>query len=132
MMWIADPCLHADIGKRAVAIVVEKVIGLAVQSPRPAAYRDTAILAEREHGCIRAGARRGRQIVVNVAGNEEIEAAIAVIVAEAGAGRPVPQRDTCLLGHIGKGAIVIVVVEPVLAEVGDVEVGPPIVVVVPY
>ena len=56
---------------------------------------------------------------MNVAGNKEIEAAVAVVVAPGCAGRPVAERDAGLFGDIGKGAVVIVVVEAILAEVGD-------------
>ena len=45
-----------------------------------------------------------------------------------GAGRPV-KGCTGFRGDIGEGAVVVVVVEAVLAKVGDVEVGPTVIVV---
>ena len=59
-------------------------------------------------------------IEVDVAGHEEIETAVAVIVAE-GWRRvdQLPRVHASLLADIGEGAVVIVVVETVLAEVGD-------------
>ena len=41
-----------------------------------------------------------------------------------------PSVHTGLLRDVGEGAVVVVVVEAVLAEVGDVDVGPAVVVVV--
>ncbi len=67
---------------------------------------------------------------MDVAGDEEVEAAVAVVVAPGGAGGPVAERDSGFLGDVGEGAVVVVVVEAVLAEVGDVDVGPAVVVVV--
>ncbi len=69
-------------------------------------------------------------VVVDVAGDEEIEPAVAVVVAPGGAGGPVAERDAGFFGDVGEGAVVVVVVEAVLAEVGDVDVGPAVVVVV--
>ncbi len=67
---------------------------------------------------------------MDVAGHEEIEPAIAVVVAPGCAGGPVAEGDAGLLGYVGEGAVVVVVVEPILAEVGDIDVGPAVVVVV--
>ena len=70
------------------------------------------------------------QVVVDVAGDEEVEPAVAVVVAPGCAGGPVAESDAGLLGNVGERAVVVVVVEAVLAEVGDVDVGPAVVVVV--
>ena len=64
------------------------------------------------------------QVEFHVAGNEKVQLAVAVVIAEGRSGGP----DRCcsahgnasLLGDIRESAIAIVAVEPVLAEVGDV------------
>ena len=65
---------------------------------------------------------------MQVAGDEKIEPAIAVVVAPGCAVAPVAQRHAGFLGHVGEGAVVVVAVEAVLAEVGDKDVGPAVVV----
>ena len=65
---------------------------------------------------------------MNVAGNEDIEPPVAVVVAKARPGGPVAQRDAGRFRNIGEGAVVVVVIETILAVVGDVEVGPAVVV----
>src|ERR1700722_8249121 len=67
---------------------------------------------------------------MDVAWNKQIEATVAVEVPPSGSGRPVAQRYACVLGDICKRPVVIVMVEPVLAEVRHVDIGPAVVVVV--
>ena len=67
---------------------------------------------------------------MHIAGDVQIEQSVAVVVAPGRAGRPVAERHAGLFGHVGEGAVVIVVVEPVLAVVAHVDVGPAVVVVV--
>ena len=100
-----------------------------MQAARAAHDAYAAELAEAEREAFAAG-RADSTVVVDIAGNEEVEPAVAVVVAPGGAGGPVAERDAGLFGNIGEGAVVVVVVEAVLAEVGDVEVGPAVVVVV--
>ena len=69
-------------------------------------------------------------VVVDVTGDKQIETAVAVIVAEGGAGGPVAKLHPGLFGDVGKGAVVIVAVEAIPAEVRHKNVGPAIVVVV--
>jgi hypothetical protein len=68
------------------------------------------------------------QIVVNVTGNKEVEAAIAIVIAESRSRGPIPERHARFLGNVGERSIMIVVIEAILAEVGDVEIGPAVVV----
>ena len=69
---------------------------------------------------------------MKVAGDEEIEPSVAVVVAKSRAGRPSAECHAGFLRYVGEGAIVIVVVETVLSVVRNVEIGPTIVVVVRY
>jgi hypothetical protein len=69
---------------------------------------------------------------VNVAGNKQVEPPVAVVVAKARAGGPVAQRDAGSFSHVGKGSVVVVVVQAVFAVVADVEIGPAVVVEVSH
>ena len=101
------------------------MVGLALEAARAAVDAFAAELAEGEAG-------RGEMVhvPVDVAGDEEVEFAIAVVIAEGCAGGPVAELDAGLFGNVGKGAVVVVVIEAVFAEVRDVEVGPAVVIVV--
>jgi hypothetical protein len=70
------------------------------------------------------------EIVVYVAGDKQVEPTIAVVVAERSARRPVAQSYPGFLGNVGESAIVIIVIEAILAEIGYVQVGPSVVVVI--
>ena len=76
--------------------------------------------------CLLAG--RWSQSLVDVAGNEEVETAVAVVIAPCGGAGPVAELNAGLLGNVRECAIVIVAIEAVLADVGDVNVGPAVVV----
>ena len=108
------------------------MIGLSLKPARSAAYIHTAILALRKAGSPRARLGRMRHIVMNVSWNKQIQPAVAVIVAEARACGPVAERDARLLRHIGEGPIVFVVVQAVLSEVGYVEIGRAVVIVISH
>ncbi len=68
--------------------------------------------------------------VVDVSGNKQIEQPIAIVIAEAGSCGRFSQSDAGLLGDIGERSIVIVAIEAIVAEIGDVEIGPSVVVIV--
>ena len=105
---------------------------LSFQSSRPAEDTDPSVLAKVRDDPPGTGCGRIIEIVVGVPGNKQVKLSVAVVVAERRARRPCAQRDPCFFRHIGKGAVVIVVVEPVLAHVGDIQVRPSVVVVVAY
>src|SRR5580698_193973 len=69
-------------------------------------------------------------VVVNVPRNKEIQFAVTVIVAKCRPCRPVAQRHAGFFCDIGKSAVVIVVIEPVLAKIRDIDVRPAVVVIV--
>ena len=76
-------------------------------------------------------ARRRRRtfgIDVHVTRDEQIEPAVAVVVAEARAGRPAARHDAHALGDVGERAVAIVAIEAVGPVVRDVEVRPAVVV----
>src|SRR5438105_5665752 len=70
------------------------------------------------------------EIVVNVAGNEKVEQAVAVVVAPSCARGPAAKSDARFFGDVGERAVVIVVVEAILSVVGHVNVGPAVVIVI--
>src|SRR5260370_6786660 len=67
---------------------------------------------------------------MHIAGKYQIQTAVAIEVRPRSTRRPVGQRNSGLLGYIGKRAIVIVVVEAILSPVCDEDVGPTIVVII--
>ena len=103
-------------------------VGAAGEAERPARHRDLVVAA------IRAlpRTRRRRRIEVDVVGDEQIEAAVAVVVEEAAAGAPALRRSrhAGLLGHVGERAVAVVVVEDVAAPVADEQIVEAVVVVV--
>ena len=97
------------------------------QSRRSARHHHTLIQA-------RAGFRhrRGCQIEINVVGDEQIETPVAVVVDEGAARIPARAfaRHASLLADIGERAVAVVVIQNVLAEVGDEQIVPAVVVIV--
>ena len=69
-------------------------------------------------------------IPVNVSRDKEIKLAVSVVIAEGGTGGPVSKCNARSFGYIGKRAVVIIVVEAILPVIGDVDVGPAIIVIV--
>ena len=67
---------------------------------------------------------------VDVVGDEQIEAAVAVVVEPRGAGREPGVADTGRVGDVGEAQAAKVAEQAILAERGDVEIGPAVVVVV--
>src|ERR1700758_3499300 len=68
------------------------------------------------------------KVVVDVAGDKQVKAAITVVIAPGSAVGPVSQCDSGLLANIRKSAIVVIAIEAVFAEVGDEDVRPAIIV----
>ena len=125
---IGDAGVLADISEGAVAVVVEEVVRLALEPVRPTQHVDAEEGAERERDAAIALQRLAGEVPMHVAGDEEIEATVAVEIAPGGAGGPIAERHASLRGDIGEGAVVIVAIEAILSEVGDVDVGPAIVI----
>ena len=125
-VFVGDTGAFRGVGEGAVAVVVEEVVGLADEAARTAHDGSSAELA----GGVfeRAGVDAGGHVEVDVARDEEIESAVAVVVAPGGAGGPGVDGYAGLLGDVGEGAVVVVAIEAAFAEVRDEEVGPAIVV----
>jgi len=68
--------------------------------------------------------------VVHVAWDEEVEEAVAIVIAPSRSGGPAAESHAGFFGDVRKSAVVIVVVQAILAEVGDVDVRPTVIVVI--
>src|SRR3954462_6666071 len=108
------------------------MIVLASESARSEEDADTPVLAVIRYDGVGAGRRRVVEVVDSVARHEEVKAPVAIVVSEGGAGGPASKRDSRLLSNIGEGPVVIVMVETIFSQVGDIQVGPAIVVVVAH
>ena len=129
--------LLADIGKGSIAVAVEEVVVRTLKSARAAHDLYSAIQAEVVTSGVGAGERSVFQVEIDIAGHKQIELAVSVVVPEGGAGvvnrhvgRTFVEGHTGLHRDIGKRVIVIVAVEPTGADVGHVEIGPAVVVVI--
>src|ERR1700677_3771774 len=71
-------------------------------------------------------------IVVNITRNKQIQPSITVIVAKGRPRGPVTQGHPRLLRDVRKSAVMVVVVQAVLAIVRDIEIRPAVVVVISY
>ena len=116
-----------NVGEGSIAVVVIQNVLAALQSRRPA--RDHHAFVEARTGF---GHGRGRQIEIDVVGDEQIEVAVAIVVDEGAAGIPARAfaRHASLLADVGESAVAVVVIQNVLAEVGDEQIVPSVVVVV--
>src|SRR5437016_11071172 len=72
------------------------------------------------------------RIKLHIAGNEQVEKTVMIVVSPGGTGRPAADGNSGFFSYVRESSIVVVVVEPVLAVIRDVKVRPPIVVVVAH
>ena len=99
----------------------------ALQSGRPAGDH---------HGLVKARARfrhrSGREVDIDIVGDEEVELAVAIVIDERAASVPAfaVSGDAGLLADVGEGAVAVVVIENVFAEVADEQIVVAVIVVV--
>ncbi len=127
-LCLGDAGLLADIGEGTVAIVVIEGGNAGGQAARAAVDRNSFPIAVR----VFAGLRNRFGVELEVVGDEEIEAAVAVVIDEGAAGAPTisGMKKSGLLRDIGEGAVAIVVIEDVLAPVGQKQIVEAVVIVV--
>src|SRR5439155_8595542 len=122
-----DAGFFADVGERAVTVIVIENVFSAVETRRAASNHNAFVEA-------RAGFGNGRglQVEIDVVGDEEIEAAVAIVVDESAAGVPAlaGAGDAGFFADVGKGAVAVVVVEDVFPEVRDEEIVEAVVIVI--
>src|SRR5690348_6687878 len=88
------------------------------------------------HALIKTWTRFGNggrsQIKIDIVGDEEIKFAVAIVVDESTAGIPplAVAAHAHFVSHIGEGAIAIVVIKNILAEIADEEIFEAVVIVV--
>ena len=103
------------------------MVGLARKAVRSAHDGCAVNLAEDERDAI-GGCWLVMPIVMNVAGNEEIETPVSIVIAEGCAVRPVTQTNSRFFAYVSECAVVIVVVQTVIAVIGNKDIRPAIVV----
>ena len=106
-----------------------ETISRTFQATGTAGDRDSAVLTK----WAAAQFRQMFQIDVHIVRDIQVEVAIIVVIAKGGAGTPaIGITYASFDGDIGESAIVIIVVEHRIFEIGDVKVFPAIVVVVAH
>src|SRR5205823_13877307 len=110
-----------------VAAIVIQRVPAAGESRRTAGDLDPFVAAE-----TRLRRRRGGEVEIDVVGDEEVEASVAIVVEERAAGSPARTRvrQTRAPCDILKPAVGAIVVEPVVSEVADEQIVVAVVVVV--
>ncbi len=153
---VRHPGLPAHVGEGPVAVVVEEMVGGAPEAPGAAHDGLAPIFAVGSARSVRgahrgaggrrfgggwlltrlaSGGRRRRQVLEverDVAGDEQVQPAVAVVVPEGAAGGPASHGNARRLGHVGECPLSRVAVEAVRPEVRDVEVRPTVVVEVAH
>ena len=108
----------------------EKVIRFAFQATRTTHDIDSSKLAEAGRDTILAGDGRPIRVKLYVPGNEKIQSTIVVVVAPRRPCRPSTESHSRSFGHVCEGAVVVVVVEPILAKIRHVKIGPAVIIIV--
>src|ERR1035438_10128327 len=107
---------------------MEKGIARTFQSARAALHVESAVFAVGRF----AEAGEIVEVKIHVVGNHQVDETISVIVAKCGSGRPAAVGNASLGGHIRERAVPVVVIEHVPAQAGDIQVGPSVIVEIPY
>jgi hypothetical protein len=119
---VGHPRRLAHLREVAVAVVAVEEVGHAGQAAGAALHLDAAMLA----GLALAELGQVVEVELHVTADEEVQVAVPVVVGEAATGRPPAAADAGPLGDVGEGAVVVVAIEVIPADGGDVEVLPPV------
>src|ERR1700691_5528439 len=117
-----DAGFFADVGESAVAIVVEQIAGLGsidIWFAVPA-FAGEGVAAEFIFGSVE----------IHEAADEEIEAAVVVVIKPDGAAAPAGSGDAGFGGDIAESAVAIIVIEDAVRVLRDVEVGETVAIVI--
>src|SRR5580698_230570 len=68
---------------------------------------------------------------IQIAGNEQIQPAVVIVIEKSRRSRPTAGGDASLRGDIRKSAVAIVVIQNILSEVGHVDVRKTVIVIIP-
>ena len=113
----ANARLVGYVRERAVAVVVEELVGLALVIQR------SRIIGRRIKCAI-------GWIELDVTAHEQIDATVLVVIQPGRTDRPAVHIDAGLLGHVGKVPIAVVVIENRFAVSGDQQIDKAVVVIV--
>src|SRR3984885_14445056 len=69
-------------------------------------------------------------VPIEIAGHEQGELAVIVVIKKSSRGRPSSAANSCLRGDIGKSSVAVVVIKNIFSEVRHVNIGIPVVIVV--
>ena len=117
---IGDSGFFGNIGKRAVAIVVKQAVGI-------------AFVIERAGECLRGVVRLpGVGIELQIIADEQVQAAIAVVIEKCGAHAKVIVLHASGFSDVRESAIAVVVIENRGVPVGDIDVVVAVVVVIAH
>src|SRR5580700_4328079 len=119
-MWIVHSGSLRYFRESSIPVVVEKEVASPLQASWTALYGKTVILA----GFARTEFWKVIEMEVDVVGDEQVDPAIVVVVAESRTGCILRVGETCLLGDIRECAITIVAVENHSAKAGHQQVRP--------
>ena len=118
----ADPRLGVDVGERAVAVVAVQRELCRADTPRGRRIPDSR--GGREPTCVVVGE-------LEIIGHEQIQIAVAVGIQEAGpAPASRPSATPAAAAHVGERPVAVVPVQDFGAEIADVQIGKPVLVVV--
>src|SRR5438552_7371008 len=67
-------------------------------------------------------------IEFHVTGNEQVEKPIVIVITPCGSSGPAAKRNASLFGNVSERPVVIVVIQPIFAEVRDINIRPAVVV----
>ncbi len=106
-----------DVGKCAVAAVAIEGVGAAGKSQRPAGDRDVVVAAVRRL----TRPRRLRRVEIHIAGHEQIEMAVTVVVQKPAACAPARSgsRHSGLFRDVGERAVAVVVIQDVVPPIAS-------------
>ena len=111
---------------------MKQVVTLSGKTSRAAKNVQTAKLASAFRDAIFAWEWRLLKTELGIAGDKQIQQAIMIVITPGRTRRPSAERDASFLCDVRKGPIMIVVIKPVLAKIGDVDIWPTVIVVVAY
>src|SRR2546429_2259325 len=127
MVWIVYASFLGNFLEGSIATIVKKQVGFALHPPRAALHQDSL-----EAAVFLIAAEGGQFINVNVdvAGNEQIDESVTVIVSPGCASAESAAGHSRFVGHILKLAVAHIAIERIAAVAGDVDIGKSVIVVI--
>src|SRR6476646_5630989 len=111
---------------------MEQMIVFARQPSRSTHHCDATGLAEIRRNCALPCNGWMIGVELHITGNKQIELSVVIVIAPGGSGRPAAQSDSRLHCNVGKCAVMVVVIETITPEVGNIDIRPPVIVIIAY